>query len=269
MEVKEQKEYREERFEFALYVNENIICKRNFRINNFIEDSMNSLEFKHTVDEIINMIDDDLKSKTRVYTWYMTPLVFNNTEEMYTWFKNPKNTEKVRFYETIVVKDDNESEFAWDGEKIVSLEKKVTDGTFTKDLTEKDIFTYEFAFYVNGKKVISTIFDGLYPNYIRHNIDLSNTRGKFEGEDTSKLGFDSYILHKLVNGRQDLIKKIVKELCYVCSNSDNSFYTQTESFVGKNNKVTSYNLNIDDASAFNKKYAKEIAKAKKYFEELY
>ena len=70
MEVKEQKEYREERFEFALYVNENIICKRNFRINNFIEDSMNSLEFKHTVDEIINMIDDDLKSKSRVYTWY-------------------------------------------------------------------------------------------------------------------------------------------------------------------------------------------------------
>ena len=70
MEIKEQKEYREERFEFALYVNDNVICKRNFRINNFIEDSMNSLEFKETVNQIVKMIDDDLKSKSRVYTWY-------------------------------------------------------------------------------------------------------------------------------------------------------------------------------------------------------
>ena len=27
--------YKEERFEFALYVNNNIICKRNFKINDF------------------------------------------------------------------------------------------------------------------------------------------------------------------------------------------------------------------------------------------
>ena len=55
------KEYREERFEFALYVNDNVICKRNFRINNFIEDSMNSLDFKYTVDEIVNLIYEDFK----------------------------------------------------------------------------------------------------------------------------------------------------------------------------------------------------------------
>ena len=63
MDFNKEKDYKEERFEFALYVNDNIICKRNFRIFNFIENSMNTLEFKEKVDEIVEMIDDDLKSR--------------------------------------------------------------------------------------------------------------------------------------------------------------------------------------------------------------
>lgn len=63
-------EYKDERFEFALYVNDNPICKRNFRINNFIEGSMSTINFKETVDKIVQSIDNDLKSKSRVYTWY-------------------------------------------------------------------------------------------------------------------------------------------------------------------------------------------------------
>ena len=82
MEIKE-KDYKEERFEFTLFVNDNIICKRNFRIFNFIEGSMNTLEFKEKVDEIIKLIDDDLKSKSRVFTWYY----FNpNEPEMFDEF---------------------------------------------------------------------------------------------------------------------------------------------------------------------------------------
>ena len=57
MENKEFKDYREERFEFTIYVNDNIICKRNFKIFNFIEGSMNTLEFNETVDKIVNIID--------------------------------------------------------------------------------------------------------------------------------------------------------------------------------------------------------------------
>ena len=50
--LKEVKEFKEERFEFALYVNNNVICKRNFKINNYIDESMQSLDFKQKVDEI-------------------------------------------------------------------------------------------------------------------------------------------------------------------------------------------------------------------------
>jgi hypothetical protein len=80
----------------------------------------------------------------------------------------------------------------------------------------------------------------------------------------SRLGFESYILNRLVYDRQDLIKKIVKEICYVCSVPEDSFYTQVETFKKPNGEVVTYPLNINDPKVFNAMYAKEIAKAKKY-----
>lgn len=67
---KETKNYKEQRFDLTVYVNDNIICKRNFGIFNYLEGSMKSLEFKETVDNLVRMVDEDLKSKSRVYSWY-------------------------------------------------------------------------------------------------------------------------------------------------------------------------------------------------------
>lgn len=253
-----------EPYEFRLLIDDNIICQRYFKINNFNPNSLHSLELTDTIRECANMIDEDLKSKTRVYLWHMAPLVFQNETEMRDWFAKPENAEKVKLFENIVLRDKDASEYTWDGEKLIFCEKKICDGTFTNNLTDKDTLTYEFAFYVNDRKVASTIFDGVYPHYIRRNIDLSNTRGKFEGEDLSRLGFESYILNRLVYDRQDLIKKIVKEICYVCSVPEDSFYTQVETFKKPNGEVVTYPLNINDPKVFNAMYAKEIAKAKKY-----
>lgn len=253
-----------EPYEFRLLIDDNIICQRYFKINNFNPNSLHSLELTDTIRECANMIDEDLKSKTRVYMWHMAPLVFQNEAEMRDWFAKPENAVKVKMFENIVLRDKDASEYTWDGEKLIFCEKKICDGTFTNILTEKDTLTYEFAFYVNDRKIASTIFDGVYPHYIRRNIDLSNTRGKFEGEDLSRLGFESYILNRLVYDRQDLIKKIVKEICYVCSVPEDSFYTQVETFKKPNGEVVTYPLNINDPKVFNAMYAKEIAKAKKY-----
>lgn len=253
-----------EPYEFRLLIDDNIICQRYFKINNFNPNSLYSLELTDTIRECASMIDEDLKSKTRVYLWHMAPLVFQNETEMRDWFAKPENAAKVKMFENIVLRDKDASEYTWDGEKLIFCEKKICDGTFTTNLTEKDTLTYEFAFYVNDRKIASTIFDGVYPYYIRRNIDLSNTRGKFEGEDLSRLGFESYILNRLVYDRQDLIKKIVKEICYVCSVPEDSFYTQVETFTKPNGEVVTYPLNINDPKVFNAMYAKEIAKAKKY-----
>lgn len=64
------KEYRSERFQFVLSVNDNIICQRYFRINGFNNASLSSLELKETIDNIVNVIDSDLTSKSRIYMWY-------------------------------------------------------------------------------------------------------------------------------------------------------------------------------------------------------
>lgn len=58
------------RFEFALFLNEVLICKRSFPIDGYVEKSMYTPEFKSEVDKMVELIDEDLKSKSRVYTWY-------------------------------------------------------------------------------------------------------------------------------------------------------------------------------------------------------
>jgi len=245
-------------------IGDNIICQRYFRINEFNPLSLGSAELTNTVRACAQMIDDDLKSKSRIYTWYMAPQVFKDENEMRKWFANPENAGATRMFENIALRDEQKREFTWDGEKLIECEKKISDGTFTNDLTENDTITYEFAFYVNDKKVVSTCFDGVYPFFIRRNIDLSNTKGKFDGDDISKLGFESYILHALVVDRPDLIRKIVKELCFVCSSTDDTYYTLTDEYTLPDGTVKSYPLNMT-YNVMYENYAKEIAKAKKYF----
>lgn len=253
-----------EPYEFRLLIGDSIICQRYFRMNNFNPVSLNSVELTDTIRMCANMINEDLKSKSRVYTWHMTPLIFNDEDEMRSWFENPVNLKNLRQYENIVLRDEKSREFTWNGEELIECEKKIDDGTFTSTLTDKDRLTYEFAFYVNDKKIASTIFDGVYPYFIRRNIDLSNTRGKFEGEDISRLGFESYILNCLVQDRPDLIKKIVREICTTCSVPEDDYYTLTEVFTGQDGKEVTYPLNVTSPKVMYSKWSKEIAKAKKY-----
>lgn len=233
-----------EPFEFRLLIGDSIICQRYFRINNFNPNSLTSIELTNTIRACAQMINEDLKSKSRIYTWYMAPLVFENEEEMVEWFANPINASRLSQYENITLRDTT-TEFIWDGEQLIKCEKQSEDTTFTAPLTERDILTYEFAFFVNGKKVVSSIFEGIYPHFIRRNIDLSNLRGKFEGEDITRLGAESYLLNRLVCDRPDLIKKIVRDICYVCAVSDNNYYTQVDTYKQPNGKKVNYSLNIN------------------------
>ena len=66
----EQKNYANSRFEFTVYVNDNVICRRNFRINYFNEQSMYSLQMLDAMDGIVREIQDDLAAKSRIYVWY-------------------------------------------------------------------------------------------------------------------------------------------------------------------------------------------------------
>jgi len=87
------KKIEEQRFEFVLYINNNIICQRYFHIFDFNEDSLKSLELKEMMDDIAGMnngkfgtlgiIPNYLKQKSMEYLWDNYNPYFNQTDETY------------------------------------------------------------------------------------------------------------------------------------------------------------------------------------------
>lgn len=240
MELKEQKEYREERFEFALYVNDNVICKRNFRINNFIEDSMNSVEFKETVDQIVKLVDDDLKSKSRVYTWY-----FFNEKEPDEEFTSPLLQPWECTFKLVIL--DNKRE-------VIS---KIWDGrAYPKSVREKVDLTNKFV------KILSK--DGKVYSYDKET---------YFDTYKDKLSHDMYVLKAQIMDKPDVLLAITRKICETCSPREGSHqnisdFTMSESFGKKKNKYYfskngTYRKYVND-------WGKAVAeKTKKYFENLY
>lgn len=175
--VKEQKEYREERFEFALFVNNNLICKRNFKINNYIDGSMQSSDFKLKVDEIVRSIDDDLKSKSRVYNWFYDDIDEALLEPWECTFK--------------FVVLDNKREIItkiWDGRG------------YPKSVREKVDLANKFV------KIIGK--DGKITSYEKE---------KYFEQNQDKLSHDLYVLKNQIMDKGDVLLNITRKICEVCS----------------------------------------------------
>ena len=217
--LKEQN-YKEERFEFALYVNNNIICKRNFKINDYIEHSMESLEFKEKVDEIVEMINNDLKSKSRVFLWYN----FNPTE--------PEVFEETNG--TLIGPWECTFRFEVSDRKRVVI-SKIWDGyAYPKPIRDK--------VDISNKVVKVASKDGRIYTYDKESFFKAN-----EG----KLTFEQQVLKSMIMDKNDLLIQITKQICETCSTYEGIYnkisdYTISESY-GKDkdgNDVT-YTFNID------------------------
>lgn len=247
----EARDYKE-RFEFKFTVGDNIICQRYFRINNFNERSLVSAELADTIRECAEIIDKDLKDKTAVYLEFSAPKCFENEEEMDKYFANPANKQAMRLGEGIVVgRGNNAKNYAWGKNDFPVLLKEAFDkGEFNNPLTEEDWQDYKFAFFDNGKEVCSTIWTSCYPRPVRNSIDLSNKKGRCDDkEELSRLSYDRYIQHKMVEGKPDNVWNIIKTICDTCSNED-SWYTTT--------------VDNHDNMAMVKEFKAEIERLKKY-----
>lgn len=60
---------KQERFEFVLRINKNIICQRYFEVKGFNEEVLNSYDLKTSVDNVVDLIEERLKLNTRNYLW--------------------------------------------------------------------------------------------------------------------------------------------------------------------------------------------------------
>lgn len=225
------KEYRPERFQFILSVNDNIICQRYFKINGFNPISLNSLELKETIDSIVNgvmtghpgfdsgILNGDLKSKSRTYMWY-------------------------------------------------TYNENYPDDEYTQPLDEAWSTTFKFAFLVDEKEVISKVWDGsVYPKFVRESVDIVNKKSRFDGFD-GRMNFEMNLARKMVIDKPDLSYIIINLLCDVCSMtySNQYDYTLDEDFGSKRycliNKITNDKMM--------KNIEKQLAeKTKSYFDNLY
>ena len=229
------KEYEEGRFEFALYVNDFLITKRNFKINKFIEGSMQTLDFKCVFDGLVNKIQEDLKSKSRVYTWY-----YFNEDDILDEFKKPllKPWECTFRFEIT------------DNKKLVM--SRIWDGySYPKAIREKVDLTNKLV------KIVTK--DGM-----TYTFDKSTY---FE-ENKDRLSPEMYVLRAMIMDKQDLLTHIIKTICKNCSPREDMFQTIGNYTVSDVYKTRDFVRNADGSIKMNKNGEPIFTKSeneKKYF----
>jgi hypothetical protein len=127
------KKIEEQRFEFVLYVNKNIICQRYFSIKDFNEKSLKSLELKDLMDRIVGMNNGDFGSMGII----------------------PKMLKKKAI------------EFLWKNYNPYSPKEEVAKNNFEKE----DIF--EFEIKVDKNVVAKSFFSANnFPQAVRYQVDI-------------------------------------------------------------------------------------------------
>lgn len=233
------KDYKEGRFDFALFINDNLVCKRNFIVYNFIEGSMQSEDFRYTMEDIVRMIQDDLKSKSRVYTWYY----FDDRQPILNEFIEPIAPEWEATFKLVVY--DNKKEVythIWDGGCYPSAIR------YNVDMTNTVV------------KVITRDGETLFfdKEYFKNNAD--------------RLSAEMYVRKAIMGDRPNLLSVITKRICETCSSWSNSPYENISDYnttmtFGKGENAKTYNLLINQENKkFFKSWEKAVeAKTKAYF----
>lgn len=222
----EAKEFKS-RFEFRLTVGNNIICQRYFKIPYFNPMSLCSYDLANIVKYCSELINASLKLKTQIYLETVAPRIFQSEAEMRRYLAKPSHWDAMVPGESIIVKDSN-TEYSW-GKGNVPIPSPTKLNAKTAEifmpLTSEDEVTYKFAFLDSEREVVSTIWTGIYPKFVRNKIDLSNRKYVHEEAELPFLNYEDYLLHRMSVGGIDLNYKICKEIASVCSYKDSADYT--------------------------------------------
>lgn len=208
----QQQEIRRERFEFVLTINDFIVCQRYFKIANLKSTALHSVELHDTLDYCVGLIQNDLREKTNLYNWHTAPMVFKNREEYDKWISNPYNELKNATY---VLFKDTEEVFVYSDRVIKKFDKRFNVNDYIGSRDSVIPCDLKFTFMDNGNIIYSKSWDGNdYPRFIRNNIDLSNSKNRYD-EDGKQ--FESSLIKILIKDRGDLVPKIINEICEVCA----------------------------------------------------
>lgn len=166
-----------ERFQFILYLNDDVICQRYFRVNGFMQESLCSKELMETMKSIVEMLKGEFESKSRIYLWY------TQSDTKINGFENPEEIEYLHI----------ETE---DEEKPEPYE-----------------YTFKFVFKADDEPIYECIWDGsLYPRFIRNSVDLTNSEVLYKNGE-QQFGYTAFLTKKINAGRGDMVHKIIRKLC--------------------------------------------------------
>jgi hypothetical protein len=231
-------DYKSFDYEFLFKINDDIICQRFFDIKAFNRYS----DLKCAIDEIVELINSDLKSKTMVYMFNMCHTRDNEEQE-----KNRKvllksgtrlNGEPVIVdYNDMYIYSEKSPEFIPVRDENSIYEVEIKDLLYTDDRGEKTkirgyynkpklidgvkVYKHEyqnqfsFSFKIKGRNVITKIWSADdYPNFVRSSVDIANKRVVI-GTNESQSSFE--LRKKMFGNREDLIPKIISIFRDNCS----------------------------------------------------
>lgn len=231
-----------ERHQFVLSANGNIICQRYFKVNGFNPKSLNSEELYYTIRDIVHMIKDDLKSKSRIYT----AITMGKSTKLTGFYKGEKLSNSDA---ALVFQDDVRGEVTLSNGTV--LNKTYIDYDVEEEVDDSP-FTLKFSYLFDDKVVYEEVWDGtVYPKYVRNCIDLSNSNASYKNVDPMRMTFSQQMTKSLNSGRADLIYNIIKLFCDTLSNdvdddgnSIDKGYTTSVKYGNKKYYYTSYPIDF-------------------------
>ena len=240
------KEFREP-FSLSLSINDNIVCRRYFKVDELLFDALECVELKQVMDEIWGKICADLEHKRRIDQDYSSNLPLKLTGFIEDLPDIPDTgIGGERFMLANAIFSSRE-----DG-KMQLPDGRILDKTFYRPATFEDKYgdydrpadgevILKLALRFQGRTIYERAWDGnVYPRYVRGSIDLTNSDEAYRDEDPEKLNFTLAMNRRMTMGRTDLVQEAITKLTELLSgkwgNEEDGGITRYD-FYGNNNTV--------------------------------
>lgn len=234
------------KFQFLIWVNDNVICQRYFKINGFNEESIYTEEFTNCMNGIVQSIQEDLESKSRIFMWY------TNLKEplKLTGFATDNEVEKYGSdFLTLLVNSDVRGDIeAPDGEifhkEYVEFNEGVANDYGEVERPAEGEYIFKFSFLIDDITVFEKIWDGnVYPKFVRNGVDLTNSYMSYDNKEVSALSFGAAIVRYMQSGKINLISDFIRRICDTLSNtfSDKYVYTKKMDIYRNNDDINEQN----------------------------
>lgn len=241
-----------ERHQFVLSANGNIICQRYFKVNGFNPSALRSVELYYTFREAVQMIKDDLVSKSRIYTG----ITANNRSKLTGFYSGDDLTMDDW---CLICSSSIDGNIPLSNGVVVN--KSFVDFNNTEEEETNEPFEFKFSYLYDDKVMYEEVWDGtVYPRYIRNSVDLSNSNASYKYADPMRMSFVQQMTKYLTEGRGDLIYAIIKKFCNTLSdNIDENGVTSEKDYT----YVLNYGSRTFVCNPFPRKYIREWANAVK------